>query len=64
MKNIESIALQTQSIDPRHPLPLYYSISEHEAYTNPGPGRLHVTNLINPNDPEDISEVIDRWLRM
>lgn len=64
MKNLKSIALQTQSIDPRHPLPLYYSFSENEVYTNPGEDRLLVTNLINPNDPEDIIEVVNRWKMM
>ena len=64
MNNLKSIALQTQSIDPRHPLPLYYSFSEKEVYTNPGDGRFHVTNLINPNTPEDIEEVITRWKNM
>ena len=64
MKNLKTIAAKTQKITPRTPLPLYYSITKKEAYTNPGAGRFFVTNLINPNQPEDIKEVIDRWLMM
>ena len=64
MKNLKEISQKTQAIDPKHPMPLYYSIKNKEVYTNPGAGRFFVTNLINPNQPEDIKEVVDRWLRM
>lgn len=64
MKNLKMISDRTQTITPQTPIPLYYSIEKKEAYTNPGSGRFHVTNLINPNSPEDIQEVIERWLRM
>ena len=64
MKNLKAISKKTQDINPLHPMPLYYSIRAKEVYTNPGSGRFLVTHLINPNSPEDIEEVVNRWLNM
>ena len=64
MKNLKAISMKTQVIDPLHPMPLYYSIRAKEVYTNPGEGRFLVTNLINPNSPEDIEKTVNRWLSM
>lgn len=64
MKNIKAVAAKTQTINPLHPIPLYYSIEKKTVYTTPGEGRSFVTNLINPNEPGDIEEIVNRWLRM
>lgn len=64
MKNVKNIAAKTKDIDPRHPLPLYYDIEKDTVYSTPGPGRHHVTNLINPNTEKDIIDFIDYWKHM
>ena len=67
MNNLESISNMSQSIvaiNKETWLPIYYSPSENEVYTEAGEGRYMITNLINPNTPDDIREAIDFWKKM
>ena len=61
MKNVERIADDSKMVCPIASLPLYYSIKEDAVFTEPGKDRFFVTHLINPNEPEDIIEVVERW---
>ena len=42
--------------------PLYYSEETGTVYAEPGPGRQHVTDLINSQSADYIRDVVNRWL--
>lgn len=64
MKNIKNVVKQSQKANPQHWIPLYYDFVTKGVYTTPGPERGLVTHLINPNNEEDILQVVDRWLHI
>ena len=64
MKNIEKVSEMSKNIVTRDRstwLPLFYSFGENAVYTIPGNDRFHVTDLINPNTPEDIENAVERF---
>lgn len=42
--------------------PLYYDENNLTVYTEPGPGRQHVTDLINSQTADYIRDTVNRWL--
>ena len=67
MKNVNNVVKKTQNIINKNRstwLPLYYSYKKDSVYTPPADGRFFVTTLINPNEADDIIEVVDRWKNM
>lgn len=42
--------------------PLYYSEETETVYAEPGPGRQHVTDLINSQSADYIRDAVNRWL--
>ena len=64
MRNIKKVADKSKVVCPNMILPLYYSIKNDAVYFQPGNDRFFVTNLINPNEPKDIIEAVERWKRL
>ena len=62
MKNIKNVVKQSQKATPQHKIPLYYDFETKGVYTSPGGDRSLVTYLINPNEEQDIIDVVNRWL--
>lgn len=42
--------------------PLYYNEKTGTVYAEPGPGRQHVTDLINSQSADYIRRTVNRWL--
>ena len=67
MKGLKALSDKTQNTrntDRSTWIPLYYSISKDTVYNKPVPNAYFVTDLINPNTPDDIKKAVQRFLSM
>lgn len=63
MNGLETISELTQNIKTGNPatwISLYYSF-DRNAVNADGDG-VFITNLINPNTPQDIADIVAKWM--
>ena len=59
MKNLNEIAARSAA-----GTKIYYSVIESAVYTEDGPGRWFVTELIRKNEAQEIEKAVRRWLAL
>ena len=60
MKNLKEVARESA----KGRTPIYFSHKDQAVYTEAGPGRFYVTDLIRENTEEEIKAAIRRWMTM
>jgi len=64
LKKISDKTQNTKSNDRSTWVALYYSYTTDTVYDKPGDGRHKITDLINPNTPQDIQETVEYFNRL
>ena len=60
MKNLKEVSEKSK----KGRTPIYYSHEDQAVYTEKGPGRFYVTDLIRENSEEEIERTIRRWMSL
>lgn len=67
MKGLSAVAKATKNTSSSNRaswVKLYYSFDTDTVYTKAGEERFYVTDLINPQDGNDVRKAVERWLAM